>query len=811
MIDIPTVGTLTLSLALLCAGYTFAVSLAAAGGRSKLLPAARFSTFATIALVATAVFLLAYAFQAHDFRIRYVARYSDRSMSPIYLWTSLWGGQDGSLLWWTFLVSLYTGAFTAWIRNRYQELQPYLFATLSSILGFFLILMLFAANPFATGYGSVPADGEGLNPLLQNYWMVIHPPSLYLGMTGWSVPFAFVVAALLSGRLDDEWIVAARRWVLVAWAFLSLGNMLGMFWSYEELGWGGYWAWDPVENASFLPWLTGTAYLHSVMVQERRGMLKVWNVSLLLSTFVLTIFGTFLTRSGLIASVHSFARSDIGIYFVWYMILLGISSLVMVAWRLPELRNGLRIGLSEYSVAGVLGLLGAGFLIGGDVSFGALAAIFAVPVAIVAACHAVETFRGRMEEATAAPPSRPGRIESIWSREFAFLLNNLVFVGMALFIIVATTYPLISEAIRGETVTVGPAYYNSWMIPLGGMLLFLTGVGPLLAWRKTTGKNLFRAFLAPTVTAIVVGGLHFFVGPMFQFSALIETDANYESWVGGVLATLNRAAPVVSTSLCAFVLATITQEYVRGIRVRRRLHRESVWTATVQLVSRARRRYGGYLVHAGVALMFLGWTGSAYDVENEASLMPGQTLEVGGYTFRYDRVRVDEDPNKRMLYTDLTVLAGGRSVGEVSPAKFVYRTHPQMPTTEVDIQTGPLHDLYVIMSAVDPATKRATFRVIKRPLVFWIWFGGAILLLGAFIAASPTLKEALGEARETSRGRWATGLALFAFGLVGPALLLPASSRAQSDELTEPDQREHVGHGHTMPRRSGDYHSSEQA
>src|SRR5690606_37691982 len=265
-IDLPDLGTVLLCATLVCAAYTIAVSAAAAGGRPHLLRSARFGTLATVALVATAVFLLAYAFQTHDFRIRYVARYSDRSMSPAYLWTSLWGGQDGSLLWWSFLLSGYMAAFVWWVRDKYRELQPVMLATLMTVLSFFIVLQLFAANPFATTYGTPPADGEGLNPLLQNYWMAVHPPALYLGMTGWTVPFAFVVAALVTGRLHDEWIHAARRWVLVAFAFLSLGNILGAFWSYEELGWGGYWAWDPVENASFLPWLTGTAYLHSVMI-----------------------------------------------------------------------------------------------------------------------------------------------------------------------------------------------------------------------------------------------------------------------------------------------------------------------------------------------------------------------------------------------------------------------------------------------------------------------------------------------------------------------------------------------------------------
>jgi cytochrome c-type biogenesis protein CcmF len=409
-LDIPFFGTLVLCLILVSASYTMAVAMGAGQGRPHLLPSARWGTYATCALVLVAVCVLAYAFQVHDFRIRYVARYSDRSMPWWYLISSLWGGQDGSLLWWAFLLAGYTFFATRWLRGRHTELQPWIIATLMSILIFFVILMLFAANPFATYIRTTPGDGEGLNPLLQNYWMAIHPPSLYMGFVGWSVPFAILIAALITGRLGNEWVRAARLWSMIAWTFLSLGLLLGCLWSYEELGWGGYWAWDPVENASFLPWLVGTAYLHSVLIQERRHMMRVWNVFLLALTFFLTIFGTFLTRSGLIASVHSFARSDIGQYFVWYMGFLIIGIAALIIWRLPKLKAD-------------------------------------------------------------------NEIESLMSREFAFLLNNWVLLGMMMFVLIATTFPLLSQWLRGEEVTVGPGFYNKWMAPLGLVLLFLAGLG----------------------------------------------------------------------------------------------------------------------------------------------------------------------------------------------------------------------------------------------------------------------------------------------------------------------------------------------
>jgi cytochrome c-type biogenesis protein CcmF len=681
-IDIPFYGSLLLGVILVSAGYAFAVSVAAARGRPHLLPAARASTYATCALVALAVLVLAYAFQTHDFRIRYVARYSDRSMPWYYLLTSLWGGQDGSLLWWTFLLCGYTAAVTRSLRGRHLELQPIVLATLMSIVSFFVVTMLFAANPFATYAAASPADGEGLNPLLQNYWMIIHPPSLYLGFVGWSVPFAFCIAALVTGRLGDEWIVAARRWSLIAWLFLSIGLVLGMIWSYEELGWGGYWAWDPVENASFMPWLVGTAYLHSVMIQERRGMMKVWNVFLMCLTFFMTIFGTFLTRSGLIASVHSFARSDIGIWFAGYMGILVVVCAALIIWRLPLMRA-------------------------------------------------------------------KAQIESYLSREFAFLFNNWILLAMMGFVLVLTTYPLISELLRGEEATVGPNVYNALLVPIGLLLVLLMGIGPLIAWRKATGRKLVEAFRFPLGLGLAIGAGHAVFGDALGFPGKVEVEPIFDTGAGVVLAAFQSISPVFGTAFVAFVTGTILQEFWRGMRVRMRKG-EHPGAALVQLVGRARRRYGGYVVHLGIALMYLGFVGAAYDVEKEAALRPGESMSVRGYDIRYDDVRTVSDPNKRMVFTDLSVFRGDRQVGEVSPGKFIYRTHPEMPTTEVAIRTNLGHDVYAIMSTVDPESKRGTFRVIIRPFVLWIWLGGIVLILGTAIAITPTVSELL-AAREASR------------------------------------------------------------
>ncbi len=737
-IDVPIFGNIALCLVLVSAAYTFAMALGAARGRPQLLLAARRGTYATVAFIVVAVCLLAYAFQTHDFRIRYVARYSDRSMPWWYLITSLWGGQDGSLLWWTFLLGGYTFAVTRWLRDRYVELQPGIYATLMGIIGFFITLQLFSANPFATTLSTAPADGEGLNPLLQNYWMVIHPPMLYLGFVGWSVPFAFVVSALITGRLNEEWIRGAHLWAMVAWTFLSIGLLLGCLWSYEELGWGGYWAWDPVENASFMPWLIGTAYLHSAIVQERYGMLKVWNVFLMCLTYFMTIFGTFLTRSGMIASVHAFARSSIGNYFVAFMVVLVVVCGGLIFYRLPRLR----------------------------------------------AKH---------------------KIHSLLSREFMFLLNNWILLGMMIFVLVATTWPLISEFFRGEEATVGPGFYNNWMVPFGLILLLLTGVGPLVAWRKATGKNLRKAMAVPAAVAAIVMVLHVSVGESLGFPPILEREELYNTTVGNILETLRTFSALFSSGICAFVVAAISQEFWRGAKVRMKKG-ESFFTALVRLTSRARRRYGGYIVHIGVVLMYFGFTGAAYDHENEAALHPGASFDVGEYSFRYERPSMRSDPNKRMVFTELTVLEDGEEIGTVTPAKFVYRTHPEMPTTEVAIRSNPVEDLYVIMSTVDPRSRRATFRVIVRPLVAWIWIGGIVLVLGSLIAMWPKARNILSAARRRDRRKKkesdkrasaavAMLLALVAslFAPVGTAFAQSSSAHAGSVVLNGSEERHLFG------------------
>ncbi len=667
--SLPQFGTGVIFSILVAAAYTFALSIVAARGRPRLLRSARLGAYGTCALVLLGVLVLGYAFLTHDFRIRYVARYSERSMSTGYLFASLWGGQDGSILWWLFLLSLYVSACVRWLRGRYRQLQPYVIATLMVIMAFFAVLMIFSANPFETAIAGAKADGEGLNPLLRNFYMIIHPPSLYTGFVGCSIPFAFAVAALITGRLDKEWIVAVRKWMLFAWLFLTIGNALGMLWAYEELGWGGYWAWDPVENAACLPWFTASAYVHSTMIQERRGMFRVWNIVLIATTFFLTIFGTFLTRSGLIASVHSFAQSNIGIYFVWFMGLIIATTLGLLVWRWPELRS-------------------------------------------------------------------PARIETVASREAAFVINNWALLGAAVFIAVATLFPKISEGLWDESVTVGPPFYNRWMAPIGLLLLLLMGVAPLFGWRKTSGEALKVAFRLPLIVMAVVVGLHFVVGSAIGFPPIIDVEAQGKSFNDLALQRLGTIAPLITVALVGFNLAVVYQEFARGVRARRKNASEGIWEALSTLVARSRRRYGGYVVHVGICLMFLGFVGKAWDVEKEATLKPNTSLQVGDYTLTYQGSRMEVDAEKRMVFADIAVSAGGQDLGAIHPAQFIYLKGGN-PTTEVAMHHRVKDDLYVVVGSIDPSTKQATFRFHINPLVSWIWFGVLVMIGGTAISLWP--------------------------------------------------------------------------
>ncbi len=671
--SLPQFGTAILAAILVAAAYTFALAIGAGAGRPRLLQAARQGAYGTIALVGVAVLTLAYGFVSHDFRLSYVARYSDRSMSTAYLFAALWGGQDGSLLWWLFLSSVFSGACVFWMRRKYLELQPYVIATLMTVLGFFAVVMVFVVNPFAISAAGAPEDGAGLNYQLRNFYMIIHPPSLYIGFTSAAVPFAFAVAALVTGRLDNEWIVAVRKWMLFSWLFLSIGNALGMLWAYEELGWGGPWAWDPVENAAFLPWLAASAYVHSTMIQERRGMMKVWNVSLICLTFFLTIFGTFLTRSGLIASVHAFTaeQNNIREFFGTYLILIVVACVALILYRLPRLKS--------------------------DASF-----------------------------------------ETPLSREAAFLGNNWGLLSLAVFIALATTWPYLSEKLLERKSTLGPTFYNQWIPPIALTVFGLMGVAPLLGWRKTSPELFRKSFFWPLVVTAAVAIVHLTLGSKVLFPAFVTVDPLYETTLGRGLAKLAGVYPFITVSLAAFNIAVVAQEFARGIAARQRAHKEeSAFASLFELVAKSRRRYGGYVVHVGIAVMFLGFAGRAWGIDKEVSLKPGESMEIAEYKVTYLGSRMEVDEEKRMVFADVEVLRNGAPAGKLHPAKFIYKASPQAPSTEVDRRSTFKNDLYVVIGMVNPSSKIASFQIHVNQLISFIWVGVLVLIVGALVSMWP--------------------------------------------------------------------------
>ena len=640
-------GTFTLLAAFVISAYAAAAALAGARrGSNSLVDSAIGAFYLVAGLMTVGTAVIMHAFVTNDYSIKYVQHYSDAVQPFIYKLTSYWGGLDGSIMFWVFLLAVFGAVAVRVNRERHRELMPYIVAIISVVQMFFLFLMVIHKNPFDTFLLGAPAEGRGLNPLLQNAYMAIHPPALYVGFVGMTIPYAFGMAALITGHLDDSWLRAVRRWTMVSWLFLSFGLTLGMIWAYEVLGWGGYWGWDPVENAGLLPWLTATAFLHSVMVQERRGMLRVWNVTLVIVTFFLTIFGTFMTRSGVVQSVHAFGEDrQLAWMFTAFMVTILLVSFGYVLYRLPLLRS-------------------------------------------------------RHE------------LDSWVSREAAFLANNWVLLFAAMFVLFATMFPTLSEATTGQRLTVGPPFFNKWMLPIGLILMFLTGVGPLLAWRKSTLKNLVDQFLWAAIGAIVVPVALLFLGVPF--------------W-----------APGLCFSLCTFVGITILQEFVRGAGVRRGATGTDYLTAMVGLVARSKRRYGGYIVHLGIVLMFLGFTGEAFKIDEQVLLQPGQQAKIGKYVLRNDGVKVTDDGQKQMITGHLAVLRDGQKIDDAYPAKWFYRKHEQEPVSQVAIRRSPAEDLYIVMPNFDLQTQSVSLQVVINPLVDWIWVGFGVLALGTMIALLP--------------------------------------------------------------------------
>lgn len=656
------IGELSLWVALLMACWSATVSFA--GGslkRNDLVISGVRGLYATFAMVVVASVGLWYSLLTKDFSLNYVASHISSTMPNVYIFTSFWSGQAGSMLFWALILSMYGTVAIATSRKRNPELIPWATGTLAAILVFFIVTMCFKANPFER-LNFIPADGKGMNPQLQNPGMAIHPPCLYLGYVATAIPFAFAIAALFSRKLDAEWLAVVRRWALISWFFLTIGIILGMWWAYVELGWSGYWAWDPVENSSFLPWLTTTAFLHSIMIQEKRGMLRKWNVVLVVASFLLAIFGTFITRSGVIESVHSFAQSPVGPWFATFFFLSTGISVYLVGTRLTDLQA-------------------------------------------------------------------KAELESMVSREAAFLYNNLVLCGIAFAVLWGTVFPIISEWVKGTKVTVGPPFFNTVNVPLGLLLLALTGIGPLIAWRKASVSNLKRQFIWPAVSGVVVG-------------------------IVMIAAGMHSIYPVMTYALCGFVTGTILQEFYKGVRARQSIHNESIITGLYHLVVRNRRRYGGYIVHAGIVMLFAAFAGLAFKSQNDITLKTGEVFETKdpyGHAWRFvsQGVSTSDARDRSTVSVGLEAFRDGKRVGIIVSDKKTYfdSQHNQLfqPITGVGIHTTAQLDTYVVLAGVrdrDTAELTLTF----NPLVVWVWLGGFVMMFGGLIVMWPQAERRRAQA-----------------------------------------------------------------
>ena len=630
------------ALALAVWGAVAAVT-GARGGPAALLATAERAAVGVWTLITAAMLVLIHAFLTFDFSIRYVASNTNRGTPFYYRITALWGALEGSIILWAWMLGLYALIVVLRYRRRQPDFYPWVLAVMLAILAFFLLVMTVPAPPFER-LSPVPPDGRGLNPLLEDSGMITHPVALYLGFTGFTVPFAFAVAALALGRAGDEWITITRRWTIIAWYFLSLGLLIGGWWSYHVLGWGGYWAWDPVENAAFMPWLTGTAFLHSVMIQERRRMLKLWNLTLIILTFGLTLFGTFLTRSGIIGSVHAFTQGSIGVFFLSFLAVVLLGSFSLLAWR-------------------------------------------------------VERLKGQ------------GELDSIVSRESVFLLNNVFLVAASFTVFFGTIFPLLTEAARGTKVSVGAPFFNLVNIPLFLSLLFLMGVGPLIAWRRASLESLKRNFLKPVVAGLVAAAVLYAAG------------------IANVLV-------LTCMALVVFVTGTMVLDFWRAVRARRRTG-DGWMAATGGLLLRQNRRYGGFVVHLGILVVALGVAGSqAWSHQTEATLAKGESVELAGYRVRFDGLAASEESNHFKVTGTFSVAHGARPVDVLQPAKKFY-PQEQSPIAYVDYRLGFIEDVYLVLGDFARDGSQATVKVQVNRMVSWLWLGGLVLTLGAVLAVLP--------------------------------------------------------------------------
>ncbi len=641
------VGRVALLLAFAAALYAVCAALwSRRPGQLRFMVSAERAVYGMAAITTVAVITMWIALLTDQFNLADVAGYSSRTLGDRYKITALWGSQAGSLLLWTWLLSLVSVLVVVTNRRRNRELMPIVVAVLMAVGVFFTSVVSFITSPFET-LSPVPMDGRGLNPLLQNAYMQSHPPLLYIGYVGLTVPFAFAVAALVTRRLDTAWITSIRRWTVVSWMFLGIGIVLGSRWAYEELGWGGYWAWDPVENAALMPWLVATAFLHSIMVQERRGMLKIWNMVLVTLTFSLALFGTFLVRSGILSSVHAFGESTLGPYFLALIVAVLVGVFALLITRLPLLRseNGL---------------------------------------------------------------------ESYISREAIFLYNNLLLVGLAFAVFWGTMFPVLSAAVRDDRITMGQGFFNQVAGPIGLALLLFTGVGPLIPWRKASGRELRRRFAVPLIVAVIV---------LVPSLMLTQDGGNWWAAVAFVLA--------------AFTLTCIAGEFWRGMAVRHQSGGVSWFGAVGQMFVRSRRRYGGYIAHVGIVLIIVGIVSQgSFSSQGDLALRTGQDGTVSGYTFVNEGGTRSRDPHKMSVGVKLAVYEGADRIATLEPRVDMFTAQMQR-STEVAIDSTPFRDVYVVLVGLTP-DGLARISVFINPMMMWIWTGGVVIAIGALIAVWPS-------------------------------------------------------------------------
>ena len=669
----PEFGSFCLLLALMLTVYNLLVGGLALWGASpsglrltnrpeaiwnRLGETARRAGIASFIALCCAAFALVWAAFTNDFSVEYIRSHSNIALNPAYKFAALWSGQEGSLLLWAFLLSAY--GFVLRVRHRVDvRLTAFASVILAGIQVFFVLLLCVGAPPFSIAPGPVAADGAGLNPLLQYPEMVMHPPLLYLGYVGFSVPFAFALGALMMRYPGEKWIHITRRWTMVTWMFLTVGIFMGAHWAYSVLGWGGYWGWDPVENASLMPWLTGTAFLHSVMMQEKRGMMKNWNVWLIFSTFLLTILGTLLTRSGAVQSVHAFAQSAIGAWFYTFILIVFAICLFTFFFQRDHLKS-------------------------------------------------------------------ENKLESLVSRESSFLFNNMILLAACFTVLWGTLFPVLSEFVTGSKVTMGAPFYNRVNIPIGLFLLFLTGIGPLLAWRSTSLRSIRRNFILPSI-AMAAMAIALMAGGLRPWNDGDDMQSTFFS--------------LIAFTLGAGVITAIVEEFLRGAKVVHTQTGKNILAATVLLIRRNTRRYGGYIIHFGIVVMFIGIAGGAFNQARELEMSTGSSLDIGPYHLVSTGMTQDSKPEYDTSYSVLNVYRNGKYVTQLSPEKRVYfaGTDHEQASTIVALHSTPQADLYTVFEGTNPDSGLPIIKAFLNPLIAWIWIGVVIVVAGTFIALAPNL------------------------------------------------------------------------